>query len=105
MCFVSKKLKKPHIFSAVVRFLRRYGKEFFLEWDRLKYCTTMWCPILRSSIKGKKERGIKHLIWIAVVWNLRSARNKVLFRGEVVNMKICMSVIYTAWGWFVARKG
>lgn len=56
--------------------------------------------------KGKKRKGIKHLIWIAVVWNIWSARNKILFKGVVVTVKyFIMSVIYTAWGWFKARRG
>lgn len=48
-----------------------------------------------ENFKRKKRRGIKHLIWIAVVWNIWSARNKTLFKGKIVNAKsVVMSVIY-----------
>lgn len=58
------------------------------------------------KLKGKKRRRVKHLIWIAVVWNIWAARNKVVFKGEVVNVKsIVMSIKYTAWVWFIAMKG
>lgn len=44
-------------------------------------------------IKGRKRRELKHLLWIAVVYNLWVARNKVLFRGEVTNVRsIVMSI-------------
>lgn len=61
---------------------------------------------LGGLIKGKRRKGIKHLIWAVVVWKIWTARNKVLFKGEVVNVKsIINSIIYTSWGWFVARRG
>lgn len=59
-----------------------------------------------GKLIGKKRRGVKHLIWIAVVWNIWAARNKVVFKGEVVNVKsIVMAIKYTAWSWFIARNG
>lgn len=59
-----------------------------------------------GQVKGKSQRGVKHLIWIAVMWNLSRARDKVVFKGEAVFViSTVMSIKYVAWGWFVARKG
>lgn len=34
-----------------------------------------------------------------------AARNRVPFKGDIVNIRsIVLSIKYTAWGWFIARK-
>lgn len=54
-----------------------------------------------EKFNKRRRKGIKHLIWIVVVWN---ARNNVIFRGGAVNVKsIVMVVVYTSWGWFIAK--
>lgn len=57
-------------------------------------------------IKVKNRRGIKHLIWLTVVWNLWIARNEILFKGGAAFVtSILMAIKHSAWGWFKARKG
>lgn len=59
-----------------------------------------------GQVKGKSRRGVKHLIQIAVMWNLLGAKNKVVFKGEALSVgSIVISIKYTAWSWFIARKG
>lgn len=35
-----------------------------------------------KMIKGKKQKRVKHLIWLAAIWNIWLTRNKVIFKGE-----------------------
>lgn len=52
-----------------------------------------------AKIQGKRIRGIRHLVWIAVVRKVWFARNKVLFKGEVVSVKLIVNaVMYTVLG-------
>lgn len=59
-----------------------------------------------KMVKGRKQKGVKHLIWMAVVWNIWLARNKVIFQGEVASVPSIVSGIKdVAWCWFKARRG
>ena len=57
-------------------------------------------------IKGKKQKRVKHLIWMAVIWNIWLTRNKVIFKEEATTILVMISGIKDcAWAWFKARQG
>lgn len=59
-----------------------------------------------KMIKGKRQKRVKHLIWLAVIWNIWMARNRVVFKGEVLSIpSLLLGIKDTAWCWFKARKG
>lgn len=59
-----------------------------------------------NLMKGRKLKGTKHMVWIATVWSIWHARNKVIFEGSVFNVKNVVNHIkLVSWGWFIFRKG
>lgn len=59
-----------------------------------------------QQLKGRKLKGLKHLIWIATVWAIWCASNKSIFEGSVFNVSSIVNHIkHLSWEWFIAGKG
>jgi hypothetical protein len=53
-------------------------------------------------LKGKKTKGLRHIIWVATTWCIWRSRNNILFRGDSVNISSLFNqILYTAWLWFI----
>jgi hypothetical protein len=52
--------------------------------------------------KGKKTKGLRHIIWVATTWCIWRYRNNILFRGDSVNIySLFNQILYIAWLWFI----
>lgn len=59
-----------------------------------------------GTIKGKKRRRSRHIIWMATAWVLWTTRNNVIFRGESANViDVIANIKVWSWNWFVNRGG
>jgi hypothetical protein len=55
-------------------------------------------------IEGKKWKKNKYLVWLATVWTLWDARNKVVFEGKSVSIHdVTCKIKYLSWSWFSMR--
>jgi hypothetical protein len=53
-------------------------------------------------LKGKKTKGLRHIIWLATTWCIWRSRNNILFRGDSVNISSLFNqILYIAWLWFI----
>jgi hypothetical protein len=53
-------------------------------------------------LKGKKTKGLRHIIWVATTWCIWRFRNNILFRGASVNISSLFNHIFNiAWLWFI----
>lgn len=56
--------------------------------------------------RGKKLKKVRYLMWCAVVWNIWSLRNKIIFQGGVASCSYILTQIkVSSWGWFIYREG
>jgi hypothetical protein len=47
-----------------------------------------------ALMKNKRYANVRHVIWLATTWCLWHTRNKIMFRGEVVNLQSCLDYLY-----------
>jgi hypothetical protein len=53
-------------------------------------------------LKGKKTKGLWHIIWLATTWCIWRSRNNILFKGDSVNVSsLFNNILYIAWLWFI----
>lgn len=67
-----------------------------------------WEHLAQHRIKGggKKNRRIKFLIWVAVVWIIWINRNRIIFRGGVPNVIQMLNYVKgLIWGWIANKLG
>jgi hypothetical protein len=56
-------------------------------------------------IKGKKQKRLKHIIWLATTWCIWRAHNNIIFRGALVNIPSLINhIFYFSWFWFIGRQ-
>jgi hypothetical protein len=54
---------------------------------------------------GKKNKRLRHTIWLATTCCIWRERNNILFRGALVNIPSLVNhIIYFAWFWFIGRQ-
>lgn len=57
-------------------------------------------------MKGRKLKRVKYIVWMASIWAIWQARNRVLFEGKPAKeASIINCVKQLSWGWFIARRG
>lgn len=71
---------------------------FIDAWDHLKKH--------KIVIRGKKNRKIRFIVWVAVVWVIWGNRNRVVFRGGLPNVEQMLTHVKgLIWGWTTNRLG
>lgn len=65
------------LWKAVEVWIQLQGEEALEGWNHFIQHGT--------NIAGKKEKGLRYLIWVAMTWVIWVVRNYIIFNGGAVN--------------------
>jgi hypothetical protein len=56
--------------------------------------------------RGKKEKKVSHIIWLAAAWCIWLECNDIIFRDKILNIsEVVDRIKRLSWSWFICREG